>query len=87
MKDSEFELVGEKRTKEDMRLVRTIVKYDGQKVRIDYRLRRKKNIWRVWDVVIENIGLVATHRDEFRAIVRKEKFAGLLTRLKKKTNK
>jgi phospholipid transport system substrate-binding protein len=40
--------------------------------------------WQVYDVVIENIGLVANYRNEFSGIIRKEKFAGLMERLRKK---
>jgi phospholipid transport system substrate-binding protein len=40
--------------------------------------------WRVYDVVIENIGLVANYRNEFSGIIRKEKFSGLMARLRQK---
>jgi len=85
--DSEFRLVGGK-SNEKKAEVKTIVKYDDdQEVRINYRLRRKGKNWRIYDVVIENIGLVSNYRSEFSGIVKNEQFAGLLTRLREKSKK
>jgi phospholipid transport system substrate-binding protein len=65
--------------------VKTSVTSKGDTFPIDYKLmsRDGKN-WRVYDVVIENIGLVSNYRNEFAGIVRKEKFDGLLKRLQDK---
>jgi len=82
-KDSEFSLLSEK-TNGKKAKVRTNVTYDGQDVSIEYRLRNKKNAWRVYDVIIENIGLVSNYRSEFSGIVKNEKFDGLLRRLRAK---
>jgi phospholipid transport system substrate-binding protein len=38
----------------------------------------------VYDVVIENMGLVANYRNEFASIIRREKMEGLLKRLREK---
>jgi len=43
--------------------------------------------WRVYDLVVENIGLVSNYRNEFAAIIRKEGIEGLIKRLKDKNNK
>jgi phospholipid transport system substrate-binding protein len=40
--------------------------------------------WQVYDVVIENIGLVANYRNEFAGIIRKDTFSGLMERLRQK---
>lgn len=66
-------------------VVHTIVTHKGDKFPIDYKLVRRKSGWRVYDVVIENIGLVSNYRNEFAGIIRKEQFAGLMERLKQKT--
>jgi len=81
--DSKFTTVGGT-TKRKKALVKTIVEHDDQKFSINYRLRLKKDRWRVYDVIVENIGLVSNYRSEFAGIVRKEKMEGLLTRLRKK---
>ncbi|RMD86253.1 MAG: ABC transporter substrate-binding protein [Candidatus Dadabacteria bacterium] len=65
-------------------IVKTIINYEGNSFPIDYKFINKKGHWLVYDVVIENIGLVANYRNEFAGIIRKEKFSGLLARLKKK---
>ena len=48
---------------------------------------QKDGVWRVYDVVIENIGLVANYRNEFAGIIRKKQFSGLLADLKATVNK
>ena len=35
----------------------------------------------MYDVVIENIGLVANYRNEFAGIMRREKFDGLMAKI------
>lgn len=66
-------------------VVKTTVTSKGETFPIDYKLQLENNTWQVYDVVIENIGLVANYRNEFAGIMRKEKFAGLMERLKSKS--
>jgi phospholipid transport system substrate-binding protein len=65
-------------------VVKTTVVSKGDTFPIDYKLMLHGGSWQVYDVVIENIGLVANYRNEFSGIIRKEKFAGLMERLRKK---
>jgi phospholipid transport system substrate-binding protein len=65
-------------------LVKTTVVSKGDTFPIDYKLSLHNNTWQVYDVVIENIGLVANYRNEFAGIIRKERFSGLMDRLRKK---
>lgn len=65
-------------------VVKTTVVNKGDKFPIDYKLIFSSGRWQVYDVVIENIGLVANYRNEFAGIIRKESFAGLMERLRKK---
>ena len=64
--------------------VKTSVTSKGDTFPINYKLLKGDNGWRVYDVVIENIGLVANYRNEFAGIIRKEKFEGLMQRLREK---
>jgi len=64
--------------------VRSIVVSAGEEVKVDYRLIQEKNGWRIYDVIIENVGLVSNYRNEFPAIVRKDGFPGLIARLREK---
>ena len=66
-------------------LVRTTVTHKGDQFPIEYKLLNQEGTWRVYDVVIENIGLVANYRNEFAGIIRKEKFEGLMQRLREKS--
>ena len=68
-------------------LVKTMVSYKGDTFGLDYKLIEKDSAWKVYDVIIENIGLVANYRNEFSGIIRKEKFSGLLEKLKEKVEK
>jgi phospholipid transport system substrate-binding protein len=65
-------------------LVRTLVTSKGDVFPIEYRLYNVAGNWKVYDVVIENIGLVANYRNEFSGIMRKEGIEGLLQRLRDK---
>jgi len=65
-------------------IVRTIVISRGDEFPIDYKLYRSEANWKVYDVVIENIGLVANYRNEFAGIIRRDTFAGLLKKLREK---
>jgi phospholipid transport system substrate-binding protein len=65
-------------------VVKTIVTSKGDNFPIDYKLMFTDGRWQVYDVVIENIGLVANYRNEFAGIIRKDTFAGLMQRLRQK---
>lgn len=65
-------------------VVKTVVISRGDTFPIDYKLMNSNKNWQVYDVVIENIGLVANYRNEFAGIIRREKFSGLMERLRKK---
>jgi phospholipid transport system substrate-binding protein len=65
-------------------LVKTTVENKGDIFPIEYKMMNKDGEWKVYDVVIENIGLVSNYRNEFAGIIRREKFTGLLEKLKAK---
>ena len=65
-------------------LVKTSVQSEGDKFKVVYRLRKQADNWKVYDVVIENVGLVTNYRNEFAGIIRKDGFPGLIDRLRSK---
>ena len=70
----------------DRAVVNTMVTHKGSKFPIDYKmLLRGPGDWQVYDVSIENIGLVVNYRSEFAGIIRKHEFSGLMTKLREKT--
>ena len=65
-------------------VVKTTVTSKGDNFPIDYKLMISDGRWQVYDVVIENIGLVANYRNEFAGIIRREAFTGLMDKLRQK---
>ena len=65
-------------------LVHTTVKYKEDTFPLDYKLLLRDGQWKVYDVIIENIGLVQNYRNEFAGIIRKDGFPALIQRLKDK---
>lgn len=65
--------------------VKTLVTNKGDTFPINYKLLNREKNWKVYDVIIENIGLVANYRTEFAGIIRKDTFDGLLKMLREKT--
>jgi len=76
--------VGNEEVQGPRAFVKTIVTSKGDKFSLDYRLMNTAGKWRVYDVVIENIGVVSNYRNEFAGIIRKERFEGLIQRLREK---
>ena len=65
-------------------LVETIVTHEGDEFPINYHLLNKEGSWRVFDVIVENIGLISNYRNEFSGIIRRDTFQGLLQKLREK---
>ncbi|HMO18802.1 MAG TPA: ABC transporter substrate-binding protein [Oligoflexia bacterium] len=82
-KDSEFTLAS---AREEGRraIVQTLVKTPKETIKLDYRLYQKGGNWKVYDVIIENIGLVSNYRSEFGGIITKEGIKGLIQQLRTK---
>ena len=53
---------------------------------IDYRMRKGRDGWRIIDVVIEGISLVANFRDQFREVIARGGPEALLQKLKEKND-
>jgi phospholipid transport system substrate-binding protein len=84
---SNFSIVKEQDAGAGRVVVRTQVEADGVPASIDYRMRQKENAWKVYDVIVENVGLVSNYRSEFAGIIGKEGIEGLLERLREKSAK
>jgi phospholipid transport system substrate-binding protein len=53
-------------------------------VPIEYRLSKKNEQWRVYDVVIEGVSLINNYRNQFNKIIRQDSYQGLVQRMKNK---
>lgn len=86
--DAKIKLEGVARNKEgDKAIVKTKVDNGKEVAAIQYRMKNVKGAWRIYDIVVENVGLVSNYRSEFSSIIRKDKMAGLLEKLRKKQTK
>jgi phospholipid transport system substrate-binding protein len=61
-----------------------IIKGDGNKIPLNYRLISKGSTWWVYDVIIEGISLVKNYRDQFRDILAKDSPEEVLKMLRDK---
>jgi len=76
----------EKMLSEDKAEVETNIVTASKEIPITYRLILINGEWRVYDVVIEGISLVANYRSQFRQILADNSPQALLDMLKKKVN-
>jgi phospholipid transport system substrate-binding protein len=67
--------------------VRTQMVGRGSPSSIDYSLSNATGSWKVYDVQVEGISLVAAYRDEFTGLVSIDGVAGVIAALKKKNAK
>ena len=69
----------------DLAVVGTkIVTKNGTEVPIDYRLFRRGDSWKVYDVNIEGISLVSNYRTQFNKIIQTSGYNALVDRMKAK---
>lgn len=54
----------------------------GPRIPIDYRLYLKEGAWKVYDVTIDGISLVANYRSSFATMIRRKGIDGLIDTLK-----
>jgi phospholipid transport system substrate-binding protein len=59
-----------------------IVTRQGTEVPVESRLLRKEDRWLIYDVLVENVSLVANYRSQFDRIIRTASYQELVNRLK-----
>jgi phospholipid transport system substrate-binding protein len=74
----------EEKIKKGRALVKTLIVTESNEIPVNYKLSKKSNEWRVYDVVIEEVSLVRNYRSTYGEIVKKEGFEGLFSRMEKK---
>ena len=69
----------------DYATVRTrIITKKDQEIPIDYRVRRVDGRWMVYDIIIENIGLVQNYRSQFNTIIQTSSYQELVKKVEAK---
>ena len=64
-----------------------IIPSKGESTSVNYRLHRVQEEWKIYDVVVDDISIVANYRSQFNRILAKGSFDDLLKRLKEKESK
>lgn len=58
-----------------------VVQANGPLVKVLFRLHRKENDWLIYDIVVEGISMVATHRSGFSSEIREKGLDSLIAHL------
>ncbi len=81
----QVEVLGERQEpRGDVTVKTAIVGGENNGALVDYRMREDKGRWKIIDVVIEGISLVANYRDQFRDVIARSGPEGLLEKLREK---
>ena len=81
--NEEVQYPGEKVTK-DRAVVNTLIVTSSTEIPVTYKLYLKNDRWLVYDVNIEGVSLISNYRNSYHEIVKREGFAGLLTKMEEK---
>ena len=79
----DIEYVGET-VKGDRAQVTTLIEDNGVKLPVHYIMRQEGGKWVVYDINIEGVSLVRNYQEQFKSILRKEKYEGLVKVLEDK---
>ncbi len=72
---------------DDQATVRTaLVTRQGTEIPMDYRMLRRGDRWRIYDVVVERVGLVNNYRTQFDQILRAASYPELVRRIKERSS-
>jgi phospholipid transport system substrate-binding protein len=74
----------EERVKDKRAQVTTTIDNEGVKVPVHYILNLEDSKWMVYDINIEGVSLVGNYREQFKSILRTDKFSGLIKVIEEK---
>ena len=69
------------KTEDEDTIVPTEVLVKGEPTHIDYRMRQLNGVWRIEDIVVDDVSTVENYRSSFNRIIKKEGMDGLIARL------
>jgi phospholipid transport system substrate-binding protein len=73
---------GEKVQGDDASVITQLVLAPGSEMDLDYQLRRDGDRWKVYDLKIEGMSIVASYRAQFNRIIRTSSYETLIAKLK-----
>jgi len=74
----------EETVKGDRAQVTTMIEHNGVKLPVHYIMRKNSEKWVVYDINIEGVSLVRNYQQQFKSILRKENYEGLVKVLEEK---
>ncbi len=74
-------------TERDVVIFTLVVREDDPPLRLDWRIRRTKNGFKVIDVAAEGVSMLTTKRSEFTSVVAREGLEALIGRLEELNNR
>ena len=80
----DFRPLRAKPTDTDVTVNVRVLQSGAQPVTIDYSMEKTAGGWKVYDVMVGGVSLVATYRTEFTSMVRESGVEGLITNLQRK---
>jgi len=83
-KDEKIVFVHESIEKNLAQVNTKIISSKGEPTSVNYRLHRVQEEWKIYDVVVEDISVVANYRSQFNRIIANGSFDDLIQRLKEK---
>lgn len=70
--------------KGDRAQVTTLIENDGLELPVHYIMQEQDGKWMVYDINIEGVSLIRNYREQFKSILRKENYEGLVKVLEEK---
>jgi phospholipid transport system substrate-binding protein len=67
-------------------IVRSKVIRESVEYPVDYRMIRRNNTWRIYNVIVENISLVTNYRDQFSQMLMRDSPEQFLDKLRERVN-
>jgi len=77
-----IQYVGESVSGDQAVVATTLLGRNGSDVPVDYRMVRRGNRWKVQDVLIEDVSLIANYRAQFSRILRDYPYTGLIAKMR-----
>jgi len=76
-----FETLSSEAKRDNMLVKTVLVKADGDKVTLDYLLRKSDGLWRIVNVIAEGVSDLSLKRADYTAVIKNEGFNSLITQL------
>lgn len=77
-----IQYVGESVSGDQAVVATTLLGRSGSDVPVDYRKVRRADGWKVQDVIIEDVSLIANYRAQFSRILRDYPYTGLIAKIR-----